>query len=246
MDRINKKIISGITLASILVAGTIVFTPQNATADLTALDKFGTIINLLIDIQNTVNNIFNEVTDGEHGLAEIKREVRNIEGNVTQIKEDLRDKLKLIVGNHTDDVEAQQDETFLITINATNIAGELVIFNLKELYVCGEVELDAATGGQLAVREAIIEDGDIVIGNFGGVVGIIDGDSTGESCADVLSLFAAIGRAGAAGLGSESNIVIKLDMFFEGTGSGTITLVKCIAFVPQEAETLTCDVTIEE
>ncbi|MGH9878609.1 MAG: hypothetical protein ACRD5H_13310, partial [Nitrososphaerales archaeon] len=68
-----------------------------ANADLTALDKIGTIINIItgiqgtvnnietivLDIQNTVNNIFGEVTDPGHGLEEIKNEVSNTETIVT-------------------------------------------------------------------------------------------------------------------------------------------------------------------
>jgi len=90
----------GIGITILLVTVFILVQPvQTANADLATLKKFGNIIssianihnivtniqNMVSDIQGTVNNIFNEVTDSEHGLAEIKREVRNIEGNTTQI-----------------------------------------------------------------------------------------------------------------------------------------------------------------
>ncbi|MGH9922467.1 MAG: hypothetical protein ACRD38_06930 [Nitrososphaerales archaeon] len=104
MQITNKKAIVGITLATILVAVVLTFMPQNANADLTALDKIGTIINIITgiqgtvnnietivldiqntvnNIQNTVNNIFGEVTDPGHGLEEIKNEVSNTETIVT-------------------------------------------------------------------------------------------------------------------------------------------------------------------
>jgi len=41
------------------------------------------VFTLLLSIETTVNNIVNEITDEEHGLAEIKREVRIIEQEIT-------------------------------------------------------------------------------------------------------------------------------------------------------------------
>lgn len=52
----SKKTITGIALAAILVAGIFTFIPS-ASADLTALDKIGTIINIITDIQNIVTEI---------------------------------------------------------------------------------------------------------------------------------------------------------------------------------------------
>ena len=52
MEIKNKKTITGIALGTILLAGIFTVFPQSASADLTALDKIGTIINILIDINN--------------------------------------------------------------------------------------------------------------------------------------------------------------------------------------------------
>ncbi len=61
MQRPNKKMIGGIALATVLVAGIFAITPQNASADLTALDKIGTIINIITDIQVTVTDILEDL-----------------------------------------------------------------------------------------------------------------------------------------------------------------------------------------
>ncbi|MGH9923697.1 MAG: hypothetical protein ACRD38_13190, partial [Nitrososphaerales archaeon] len=59
MEIRDKKTISGIALAAILVGGMFVIMPQSASADLTALDKIGTIISLLTNIQNILQgNIY--------------------------------------------------------------------------------------------------------------------------------------------------------------------------------------------
>ncbi|MGH9923709.1 MAG: hypothetical protein ACRD38_13250, partial [Nitrososphaerales archaeon] len=62
----NKKTIGGMALAAILVAGMFTFMPQSASADLTALDKFGTIINML-------TQILTEVTETNEDLLLKKR-----------------------------------------------------------------------------------------------------------------------------------------------------------------------------
>ncbi|MGH9922418.1 MAG: hypothetical protein ACRD38_06680 [Nitrososphaerales archaeon] len=111
MQRMNKKTIGGIVLAAILVAGMVTLMPS-ASADLTALDKIGTIINILLNIQ-----------------------------------EDLSDKLKLIVGKDAASMGFSGGEVE-ITVNAMNAEGELVPFNLKEVYACGTITTaDEDAGG---------------------------------------------------------------------------------------------------
>lgn len=51
MVSMNKKTIGGIVLGAVLLVGAFAFIPQNADADLTALDKIGTIINIITNIQ---------------------------------------------------------------------------------------------------------------------------------------------------------------------------------------------------
>ena len=63
---INKKTIVGIALAAVLVGGMFAVLPQSASADLTTLDKFGTIINML-------TKILTEVTETNEDLLLKKR-----------------------------------------------------------------------------------------------------------------------------------------------------------------------------
>ena len=216
----NKKAIGGIVLAAILVAGMLTLMPS-ASADLTALDKIGTIINILLNIQ-----------------------------------EDLSDKLKLIVGK--DDVSTGfSGGEVEITVNATNAEGELVPFNLKEVYACGTITTEEAEAGSGAifVRNVKVEGDDILIrdtsgGDFSGegttiVFAELPAEDSLSSCADILTLLADIGRAGSVGLGSDTDVVIVLDDSTDGDASSRLDLVKCIAFVPQEAEILTCDAELE-
>ncbi|MEM2760142.1 MAG: hypothetical protein QXU32_04860 [Nitrososphaerales archaeon] len=56
----NKKAVGGIMLAAILIGAVALI--LNASADLRNLDKFETLINIILNIQNTVNNILTEIT----------------------------------------------------------------------------------------------------------------------------------------------------------------------------------------
>ncbi len=154
MHRLNKKTIGGIALATIIVAGMFVFMPS-ASADLAALDKFGTIINILTMIQNTVINIQNllldpnfgleeikreviiiesNVTSPEHGLKEIKREVRNIESNVTSSLFGLKE-IKREVNNIEGNVTSPDFGLEEIKREVNNIEGNITssIFGLEEI-----------------------------------------------------------------------------------------------------------------
>ncbi|MGH9922417.1 MAG: hypothetical protein ACRD38_06675 [Nitrososphaerales archaeon] len=101
------------------------------------------------------------------------------------------------------------------------------------------------------VRNVEVEESDILIrdesgGDLSGegttiVFGELEPDESLSSCADILTLLQNTGRAGSVGLGSDTDVVIVLDDFTQGSASARLDLVKCIAFVPQEAEILTCD-----
>jgi hypothetical protein len=211
VNKLNRKTICGIILA-VAVAGTLALMP-GASADLTALDKIGTIINMLTNIQNTTNNI----------------------------QEDLSDKLKLIVGVDAGGIGFGQNEVATITISARDQEGQFVTFNLKEVYVCGTID---AGIGQIRLKEVRVEENDIVIRDADGSDLdniLVDGATATRSCADVLTLLSeGDGRAGAVGLGSDTDIVIAFSFTTTEESSGTIFFVKCIAFVPQEAEFLEC------
>ncbi|MGH9923453.1 MAG: hypothetical protein ACRD38_11945, partial [Nitrososphaerales archaeon] len=162
MNKLNRKTIGGIVLAAALMAGMLALIPS-ASADLTALDKIGTIINILLNIQA-----------------------------------DLSDKLKLIVGKADTSVGFSGDEVE-ITVNAMNAEGELVPFNLKEVYACGTITTEEAEegSGSIFVRNVEVEESDILIrdesgGDFSGEgTTIVFADlSSGESlssCADILT-----------------------------------------------------------
>jgi len=130
MDRINKKIIGGIALVAILAAAT--FALPSASADLTALDKIGTIINIITNIQTTVNSILTEVTNIEGKLdgtvpskiTEIDTEVDKIEGKLDGTEdsllndptfglEEIKNEVKNIEGNTYIPFRSTNSEAFV-------------------------------------------------------------------------------------------------------------------------------------
>ena len=61
---------------------------------------------------------------------------------------------------------------------------------------------------------------------------------TSNGCVDLISELAKSGRAGAVGLGSDERLAIQL----VGNNGDHVDSVKCIAFTPNAAETLVCDI----
>jgi len=212
----NKLLIPSILVATILVAGAFAFIPiQKATT----FDEF---------IIAAIN--------GDAGISN------------QDIAEELKDKLKIM--NATDDDVFQMglfDDGFNILVEALNAEKENVPFNLKEVYLCG-YSGEVVEPLPITIDFVYIED--VVLNEFGFVVDfdirITDesGDPLdidiidGYTCVDIVSALANSGRAGAVGLGSDTNLVIRLS----GDDGDKVNFLKCIAFTPNEAETLVCDI----
>jgi len=227
----NKFLIPCVLAATILIAGVFAFIPvQKATT----FDQF--IIAALT---------------GDAGITN------------QNIAEELKDKLKLMVQEEEEFLEIGDEisfspfvvDGFTIEVEARNALEENVLFNLKEVYLCGY----SGNGGngpppvpitiQFVYIENVIFDptfgfvvpgtADIKITDLDGTSLGIDGIDVidGYTCVDLVSALADNGRAGAVGLGSDSNLVIELS----GDLGDHVDFVKCITFTPNEATTLKCD-----
>jgi len=172
-----------------------------------------------------------------------------------EILEELKDKLKMMV--NVTDTEITPIPTmgepfgdgnvngYNILVEALDENKENVIFNLKEVYLCGS----GSGGNTLQVdyvyiqnisfdpTNNIVTNSDITITNaFGGALNKDVLDNTG--CVDIVSALADTGRAGEVGLGSDEELVIEIGGIF----GDRVDFVKCIAFTPNAAEELICDV----
>jgi len=164
---------------------------------------------------------------------------------------ELKDKLKLMVEEEDQLITIGGGVIgFTIEVEATNAELENVPFNLKEVYLCGysgNRVSDAITIEFVHIENVVLSetfgfviDQDIKITDFDGTslgpggIDIIDG----YTCVDIVSALAKDGRAGAVGLGSDSNLVIELS----GDLGDHVDFVKCIAFTPNEAVLLKCDI----
>jgi len=167
------------------------------------------------------------------------------------IAEELKDKIKLMVATDEEELEVGdfvEDVGFVdgfnIFVEALDENGENVIFNLKEVYLCGD-----GGGDTLAVDFIWIENiefdeilnfttsSDIKItSSSGGSMNTVL--LTSEGCVDIISELADSGRAGAMGLGSDEELVIEIG----GQLDNHIDFVKCIAFTPNAAVELICDI----
>jgi len=212
----NKLLIPSILVATILVAGAFAFIPiQKATT----FDEF---------IIAAIN--------GDAGISN------------QDIIEELKDKLKLMVAEEEQTINLSAGiPGFTLEVAALNADQENVPFNLKEVYLCGYSGGGNTEVFPISIQLVHIENVDFS-GNgtpFGADITITDFDGTnlniyiidGYTCVDVVSALAASGRAGAVGLGSDSNLVIQ----FSGDSPDHVDFVKCIAFTPNEAEELICD-----
>jgi len=223
----NKLLIPSILVATILVAGVFAFIPvQKAT---------------------TVHEFIIAAINGDAGISN------------QDIAEELKDKLKIMNATDDDFLEIGDDisfspfivDGFTIEVEARNALEENVPFNLKEVYLCGYSGnlVSVAITIQFVYIENVILDptfgfvvpdsADIKITDFDGSSLGIDGIDIidGYTCVDVVSALAGNGRAGAVGLGSDSNLVIELS----GDLGDHVDFLKCIAFTPNEATTLKCD-----
>jgi len=244
-----KHVIPVVLAVTILVAGMFAFMP---------VQKSTTVHNPIIDAINAGNTalaleLLEDLGGGHDDLG-----VGHF--NITA---ELQDKIKLLNATDNELIEFSPRNVIgaTITVNATNAENELVVFNLKEVYLCGDVD----NGRDIVVKAIWIEnvvfnemfgnpeDADIVIKDIYGnsldipLIG-------GETCVDIISSLAnpgfeievcviceysdnGRGVAGAVGLGSDTDLVIELSSQF----SGQLDFVKCIAFTPNEAVELACD-----
>jgi len=224
MMSMNKLLIPGVLVATILVAGAFAF--------------------IQIDKASTVHfDIINAVI-GDLGITN------------QDISEELKDKLKLMNATDTETLVIGQSnpsgpgfvDGYNILVEALDENKENVIFNLKEVYLCG-------TGGsRLEVQFVYIQNisfdptfNFVVPGSADITIATLSGSGLGENlfdrstraCVDVISKLAQSGRAGAMGLGSDERLVIQIGGF---TNVGDVDFVKCIAFTPNAAEELICDI----
>ena len=217
MTSMNKLLIPGVLVATVLVAGVFAFIPVEKA---TTFDEF---------IIAAIN--------GDAGISN------------QDIAEELKDKLKLMVEEEEQTINLSVGTPgFTIEVEATNAELENVPFNLKEVYLCGYSGVVNLTVFPIRIEFVHIEDvdfdpngspfgADITITNSAGTnmaLVVIDG----YTCVDVVSALAKSGRAGAVGLGSDSNLVIE---FSGDSPESHVDFVKCIAFTPNEATTLKCD-----
>ena len=186
-----------------------------------------------------------------------------LEGDHGDITDELKDKLKLLNATDTQtitmgdtSVPGFQFDGFTITVNATNADNELVIFNLKEIYICGDGSNQGFDIQAIGIENAVLDselldldDADIIIQTF--EIPLFVGV---ENCVDVITRIAMGGPhldhftgepvpafAGQMGLGSDGNLIISVQGGQSNT-SDFVDFVKCIAFVPNEAVTLVCDI----
>jgi len=232
MMSMNKLLIPSILAATILVAGVFVFMP---------VEKASTVDQQIIDAINAGNTALAlellEDLGGGHDDLGIGH---------SDITGELKDKLKLMV--ETDDEYITIVEPvvgFTIEVEARNAELENVPFNLKEVYLCGYSGNSASDA--ITIEFVHIENVDFLFGApFGADIKITDVDGgtldidiiDGYTCVDIISALANSGRAGSVGLGSDSNLVIELS----GDIGDYVTFLKCIAFTPNEAITLKCDI----
>ena len=218
MISMNKLLIPGVLVATILVAGAFAFIP---------IDKASTIHLELI-----------AALTGDLGITN------------QDIVEDLKDKLKLMNATDTETLEIGDDFGpgevigFNILVEALDENQENVNFNLKEVYLCGDgggdtlqVDFIYIENIEFNVPFGFVTDADITIASLSGGAMNINLLSS-EGCVDIISALADNGRAGAMGLGSDEELVIEID----GLLDNHIDFVKCIAFTPNAADTLICDI----
>ena len=167
-----------------------------------------------------------------------------------EILVELQDKLKMMVATDTETLKIDDPfgtwfvDRYFILVEALDENGNNVIFNLKEVYLCGDgdgpleldlvhiqnINLDETDKNLLSPPEITITD------KTGGVMSLVL--LTGNGCVDLISELAKSGRAGEVGLGSDERLAIQL----VGDNGDHVDSVKCIAFTPNAAETLVCDI----
>jgi len=169
------------------------------------------------------------------------------------IVDDLEDKLKLMNATDTETAVIDNDivDGYNIVVEALN-NGTNVNFNLKEVYLCGgapandtifvdRIYIENVTFSELNNRAV---DADVIIKDLDGLNLRVQLITTGTGCVEVLSALAnagppdGIGRAGAMGLGSDDDLAIVIS----GSSGDFVDFVKCIAFTPNKADTLICDI----
>ncbi len=165
MKKLSKTIFSGIVLAAILV--TAIFTLPDASADLTALDKIGTILaiitniqNIVIDVQNKVSSSSNEVTNIEEKLDGTRPSlVTNINQTVTGINEDLQMKKSFYHVSEEGDVnipDGRSLDKVLVIVDLVcppSIHPDKCAFNIEHVGLANGI----SSGSQLEFDEVIID-----------------------------------------------------------------------------------------
>jgi len=215
----NKFLIPGVLAAMVLVVGVFAFMPVQQA-----------------------NTVHFQIIDAINGFPGVTNQ---------DIAEELKDKIKLMVATDTETLDIGQPagpgtvEGYNIFVEALDENKENVIFNLKEVYLCGDGSNNTTVEVDFIWIENIKFD---PIFNFTTSADIkitsVSGSSmntfllTGIGCVDIISELADSGRAGAMGLGSDEELVIEID----GIPGNHVNFVKCIAFTPNAAEELICDI----
>ena len=216
----NKLLIPGVLAAMVLVVGVFAFMPVQQA-----------------------NTVHFQIVDAILGEPPVTNQ---------DIAEELKDKIKLMVATDEEELEVGDFvesvgfvDGFNIFVEALDENKENVIFNLKEVYICGT----APANDTILVDKVYIENiqfnaenvainADVIIANlFGNSMGLTLVLS-GSACVDVISVLANDGRAGAMGLGSDEELAIVIT----GSNGDFVDFVKCIAFTPNKADTLRCEI----
>jgi len=234
-----KVVLPTILVATVIIAGVFAFMP---------VEKASTVHQTIIDAINAGNTALAiqllEDLGGGHDDLGIGH---------SDITAELQDKLKLMNATDTETfVIGQSNPSGPGLVDGYNILVEAldgeknVNFNLKEVYLCGSgntiLEVQFVHIQNISFDPTfnfvVPDSADITIATLSGAnLGENLFEASASGCVDVISELADTGRAGAMGLGSDEELVIEIS----GSG-GDVNFVKCIAFTPNAAEELICDI----
>lgn len=205
MEIKNKKTLVAVTLASVLVGGAFAILPQSASADLTNLDKFGTIINLL-------TNILTEVTETNDDLQLKKR-----------FYQFVYDDTPITLG---------EGDRITAKVRVVSCAPELLArnacaFNVESILVESDIESNSDLQAFLTGPRVDGIDSDYIAFLGGGqVLGILLLDNKTNFLLDAMQFIdgdlsfdgepKAIGPPGVVGASEEVAIIIRADRFQQG------------------------------
>ncbi len=157
----STKTIGGIALAAILVVA--IFALPSASADLTALDKIGMIINIITSIKNTVSDILTEVTNIEGKLdGTVESLVTNINRNVTAINATVNSPVfgNEEIKNEVINIESEVTDSQYVPFRKDSIPNGICVANSNTVFPGRSVLIridSTGTSGSFRVDSIILE-----------------------------------------------------------------------------------------